>query len=354
MHIDGKEILRHFSPKRIIWPVLIGLGVTLWLILKDFDAGVFRAIEWTGSSTFWFLLSIVSIVVRDWAYMVRIRVLTDEYLNWKRAFIVIMLWEFSSALAPGMLGGGFLFAIFILNREGINMGRSITAIMNSSFLDGIFLAIMAPLVYFTASKEALFSGIHLQTNLGNSIFYTFWTVYFLILAYKLFVAYALFVNPHFVKRLMTGLFSIPLLKRWKSNATETGEQLVIASNGLKGKDRKYWMWCIGTTFASWTARYSIVNCIIHAFHHGKSIDDYVVYGKQVIMGIIILLSPTPGGSGLAEFMFTDFLGEFISKGLAPTLSVIWRMMSYYPYLVIGAILLPRWIRTHFKMDKLKF
>jgi uncharacterized protein (TIRG00374 family) len=71
------------------------------------------------------------------------------------------------------------------------------------------------------------------------------------------------------------------------------------------------------------------------------------------MGIIILLSPTPGGSGLAEFMFTDFLGEFISKGLAPTLSILWRMLSYYPYLFIGAIILPRWIRTHIKLEKLK-
>jgi len=353
MHLDGKEVLKHFSPKRILWPVLIGLLVTAWLFFKDFDPAVFEAITWTTSSTFWILMAIVSVVIRDWAYMVRIRILTENYLDWKRSFVVIMLWEFSSALAPGMMGGGFIFAIFILNREGINMGRSITAIMNSSFLDGIFLAVMAPLVYFTASKSALFSGIHLEGSLGNSIFYTFWTVYFLILAYKLFVAYALFVNPEFVKRLLLGLFSVPLLRRWKTGAVETGDQLVIASNGLKGKSWRYWAWSIGATFASWSARYSIVNCILHAFPTGKAVDDYVVYGKQVIMGIIILLSPTPGGSGLAEFMFTDFLGEFIAKGLAPSLSILWRMLSYYPYLFIGAILLPRWIRKYIKMERLK-
>ena len=70
----------------------------------------------------------------------------------------------------------------------------------------------------------------------------------------------------------------------------------------------------------------------------------IVYGKQVIMGIIILLSPTPGGSGIAELMFTDFLGEFIHKGLAPTLGILWRLISYYPYLIVGALILPRWIR----------
>jgi len=353
MQTDAREILKHFSPKKIIWPVLIGLGVTAYLFFKDFDIDAFRAIRWNTNSTFWFFLAIVSVIVRDWAYMIRIRVLTDNHLDWRRAFIVIMLWEFSSALAPGMIGGGFIFAILILNREGILMGKSITAILNSSFLDGIFLAIMAPFVYFLASKDALFSGVHLNTSFGESIFYTFWTVYFLILAYKLFVAYALFINPRFVKKLLVSLFSAPLLRRWKRQAVNTGEQLVIASNGLKNKTANYWAWCIGATFVSWTARYSIVNCILHAFHDNNQINDFVVYGKQVIMGIIILLSPTPGGSGLAEYMFTDFLGEFIAKGLAPTLSIIWRTLSYYPYLIIGAIILPRWIRSHIKLEKLK-
>ncbi len=353
MQTDPREILKVFSPKKIIWPILIGLCVTAFLFLKDFDKEAFSAVKWNLNSSFWFFLAIVSVVIRDWAYMIRIRVLTDQHLDWKRAFIVIMLWEFSSALAPGMIGGGFIFAIFILNREGLHMGKSITAILNSSFLDGIFLAVMAPFVYFMASKDALFSGIHLNTSFGNSVFYTFWTVYFLILAYKLFVAYALFVNPQFIKKLLLYMFSAPLLRRWKRQARETGDQLVIASNGLKNKSKKYWMWCLGATFVSWTARYSIVNCILHAFHGTTALNDFVIYGKQVIMGIIILLSPTPGGSGLAEFMFTDFLGEFISKGLAPTLSILWRMLSYYPYLLIGAILLPRWIRKHIKLEKLK-
>jgi uncharacterized protein (TIRG00374 family) len=70
------------------------------------------------------------------------------------------------------------------------------------------------------------------------------------------------------------------------------------------------------------------------------------------MGIIILFSPTPGGSGLAEFIFSDFLGEFIPQGLSASLGLLWRLISYYPYLFIGAILLPRWIRLHFSREEM--
>jgi uncharacterized protein (TIRG00374 family) len=293
-------------------------------------------------------------VVRDGAYMIRIRALTDQQLTWRQAFSVIMLWEFASALAPGMLGGGFVFAIFILNRERINMGRSITAIMLSSFQDGVFLAIMAPLVYFTIGRERLFSTLDVNNlspvTFGEGFYYTFWAVYFIILAYKIFVAYALFINPRFIKWLLIKMFSLPVLRRWKRNALETGNQLVIASNGLKNKSRKFWIHSFGGTFLSWSARYTIVNCLILAFHN-VPVDNYIIFARQVIMGIIILFSPTPGGSGLAEFMFADFLGEFIPKGLSASLGLLWRLISYYPYLFIGAIILPRWIRNHFKRDE---
>ena len=350
---EHRKILKQFSPGRIILPILLGLGVAVWLFLREFDPEAFRKIIWTTSSTLWLLLAGVSIFIRDFAYMVRVRALTDYELGWYRSFIVIMLWEFSSALVPGMFGGGFLFAIFILNKEGINMGKSITAIMNSSFLDGIFLATMAPLVYWLIGKEALFSSVNIDTTVGSSIFYTFWVVYFSIIGYKILIAYALFVNPHFIKSLLLKLTSLPLLNRWHQNAIETGGQLIIASKGLKNQNSRYWIITIISTFASWIARFSIVNCIIHAFHGESVVSDAVVYGKQVVMGIIILLSPTPGGSGLAEYIFSNFLNEFIPNGLASALGFLWRILSYYPYIFVGAIILPRWLKSHFKLDQFK-
>jgi len=347
MQTDDGEILKNLRAGKIVLPVLLGLSVAMYLLLRNFDIQAYRQIEWSWHSTFWIGMALLMMVIRDYAYMVRIRVLTDRFLTWRNAFNVIMLWEFSSAVAPAILGGGFIFAIFIINREKVNMGKSITAVMFTSFLDGIFLAVMAPLVYFIVGKENLFSSIDpsslQQMAFGKGFYYSFWAIYFLILAYKLFVAYALFVNPRFIKWLLIKIFSLPLLKKWKQNALTTGNQLVIASAGLQKQNAKYWALSLVATFASWTARYSIVNCIILAFNN-DGINNLIIYGRQVIMGIIMLGSPTPGGSGVAEFMFSDFLGEFIPLGLAASLGLLWRLISYYPYLFVGAIILPRWIR----------
>src|SRR5436190_1875782 len=288
MQTDAKQLLKTFRPIRILLPVMIGLGAATYLLLHNFDRTAFQNIHWTSNTTYWICIAFLMMVVRDGAYMVRIRALTDLELSWRSAFVVIMLWEFSSALAPGMIGGGFIFAIFILNREGVNMGKSITAVLLSSFQDGVFLAIMAPVVYFIEGKVKLFSTLDMDNvspvTFGSGFFYSFWTVYFIILAYKVFVAYALFFNPRFVKCLLLKLFSLPVLRRWKPSALETGNQLVIASNHLKNKSKRFWILSFGGTFVSWTARYTIVNCLILAFNN-VSVDNFLIYARQVIMGI---------------------------------------------------------------------
>jgi uncharacterized protein (TIRG00374 family) len=356
MQTDESHILKSFRPGKIALPVILGLSVAFFLLIRNFDKEAYFRIEWSWHSTLWIGMALMMMVIRDYAYMVRIRVLTDNFLTWRNAFNVIMLWEFSSAIAPAILGGGFIFAIFILNREKVNMGQSITAVMFTSFLDGVFLAVMAPLVYFIIGKENLFSSIDpgsiQKIAFGKGFFYSFWTIYFLILAYKLFVAYALFVNPRFIKWILIKIFSLPLLRKWKQHALSTGNQLVIASSGLQKQNLRYWLLSLAATFASWTARYSIVNCIILAFNN-DAVNNFIIYGRQVVMGIIMLGSPTPGGSGLAEYIFSDFLGQFIPDGLSASLGLLWRLISYYPYLFIGAIILPRWVRRRLiRMQKI--
>ena len=342
---DERSILKRFSLGKILLPVFIGLGTTALLVWNASSKAPSQPLVWTWSTTGWMLLALFSLFMRDWMYILRIRHLTDRSLSWWRTIVVIMLWEFASALAPGIIGGGFFFAIWILSREGIDAGKSITVITFTSFLDGIFIVVMAPLVYFTVGRQELFSGMDTSGSwAGMGFFVIFWVVFSIIVVYKLFVAYALFVNPLFVKKALVGIFSLKFIRRWRRNMVTTGDQLIIAAGGLKQRGWSYWWPALLTTFLSWTARFSIVNCIVHAFHPDMGFaNDAVMYGKQVIMGIIVLLMPTPGGSGIAEIIFRDFLGMYISVG-PDKLAFVWRLMSYYPYIAIGAFLLPRWVR----------
>jgi hypothetical protein len=99
------------------------------------------------------------------------------------------------------------------------------------------------------------------------------------------------------------------------------------------------------TFLSWTARYWVVNFMLLAFIPVS--EHFLIYARQLVMWVIMLMSPTPGGSGIAEFAFSGFLREF-TLGLGAAFALLWRFLTYYPYLFVGSIVLPGWVkRTHF-------
>jgi uncharacterized membrane protein YbhN (UPF0104 family) len=62
------------------------------------------------------------------------------------------------------------------------------------------------------------------------------------------------------------------------------------------------------------------------------------------MWIMMLIMPSPGGSGFVETIFGDYMAEFIPLGFVALMALLWRFITYYPYLIIGAFVLPKWVK----------
>ncbi|MGL5912949.1 MAG: lysylphosphatidylglycerol synthase transmembrane domain-containing protein, partial [Bacteroidales bacterium] len=121
---------------------------------------------------------------------------------------------------------------------------------------------------------------------------------------------------------------------------------------LRYRSWRFWLSSFAATFISWTSRYSVVNALFLAFFAVG--DHLLVFARQLVMWIMMLVSPTPGGSGFAEFIFREFLGEFIpSAGLIVVIALLWRLITYYLYLLIGAIVLPQWLKSQWAGKKPK-
>ena len=119
-----------------------------------------------------------------------------------------------------------------------------------------------------------------------------------------------------------------------------GNDVVMSSKEFRGKSFWFWTKAYLSTVISWSSRFLAVNFLILAF---TPIGNHLlIFVRQLVMWIILLISPTPGSSGVAEFAFPIFLGEFLPIGTSTTLSVLWRTYTYYPYIVLGLIVLPIW------------
>lgn len=352
LNLSYKNIAHQLHPRRIIIPVALGIGVVLWLILRDFDVNVFREINFTWKSVFWLVIAWCCMIGRDLGYMIRIRILSENDLNWRQAFRVIMLWEFTSAITPSTVGGTAVAVVFI-HKEGLSVGRSTAVVLATSFLDELYFVIMFPLILLIVGKDILFTTSFEGTGgaLMNNLTFVAVAGYGLILAWVLFVGYGLFLNPEGIRKTIIWLFRLPILRRFQESALKAGNDIVESSHELKRKPFLFWLKAITATFLSWTSRYWIINAILMAFFAIE--EHFLIFARQLVTWIMMILSPTPGGSGFAEIILGRYISDAIPVdavhvgSVALAMAIIWRMISYYPYLIIGASIIPGWIQRKF-------
>jgi uncharacterized protein (TIRG00374 family) len=349
MKLDNKQIFATLNPNKVWFPVLIGLGIVFLMFYLDPNINAQTLKGVFDGSVWWIFLAVVVILFRDLGYIYRIRAVTDRQLTWGRALYVIILWEFASAVTPSVVGGSAV-AIFILNKEGIKLGKAIAYVMVTAILDNLFFVIGAPIILYFAQGNIFPASRIMEMRFGRSIEVLFWISYGLYASYSLVMAMALFYKPRVFKWVLLKIYSIKWLRKWKHSANEYGNQIIEASKELIGKNYKYWLPILGATIFIWSSRYLMLNALIGAYETLTISEHVVIFARQVIMWIVMMISPTPGSSGTAEFFFGQFFAEFLN-GYTFVTSILWRMLSYYPYLILGAIFLPRWIKQVFFKKK---
>jgi len=347
MDLDTKKIFKTLNPNKIWLPVILGIGIVFYLILTDDKFSPSQLILGKDAAIFPMILAVLVLLARDVGYVYRIRVITDNNLTWTSSIYVIILWEFASAVTPSVVGGTAV-AIFILWKEGLNLGKSLSYVLLTAVFDNLFFVIAAPIALALAGND-IFPQVTFQDGSKNLTF-IFFASYSLIALYTFIMAFALFINPRLVKWLLIKITFNRLLKRWRYAAYERGNEMMWASNQLKGKKFSYWFKISVSTIFIWSARYLMVNCLIEAYVDLNLTQHVLVFGKHIILWISMLLSPTPGSSGAAEYLFPVFYESFLGE-YSLVVALIWRAFTYYPYLLLGAIFLPKWIRKVFFKKK---
>ncbi len=350
---------KRISGIRVFYPIIIGLGVVLFFYFKDYNPKAMEVLKFTSRTFMFIILAFMFMAMRDIGYMFRVRVLSSHELSWIKAFRVIMLWEFSSALLPSAVGGTTIAPLYI-HKEGLTLGRSTAVVLATSFLDELYFILMFPMLLLTITTHKLFAvGVH---GTGGEVFsltneFLWFAVigYTMKFFYSIFLGYGLFINPRGLKWLLMFIFKLPFLRRWRYGAHITGSEIIASSVELKNKPFSFWAKAFGATFFSWCSRYLVVNALFLAFFTVS--DHFLLFARQLVMSNMQLIAPTPGASGFSEFFFTRYLADFVLAdthyvgSIIAVIVLFWRMVSYYPYLLIGSIILPSWIRKNFGKKK---
>ncbi|MCP4520256.1 MAG: flippase-like domain-containing protein [Cytophagales bacterium] len=344
--LKREDLEKTFSPLRIYSAIALGLGATAYLFYTQNEGKNFETIlsELAQPNFLWIFLAIFVLFIRDLGYIFRIRYLTNKELDWKGSLYVILLWEFSSAVTPSVVGGTAV-AVFLLSKEGIKFGKALAYVMLTAILDNAFFLLSAPVVLLASGLDVFPQDKSVLFEIPLSIKTLFFISYSLILIYTSIMSYALFLKPKSFKWILIKVTSFKLLKKWNETATQYGSDIILASQELKNKGINYWAKAILSTIFVWSARYFLLNCLFAAYKEGMDFSLHLdTFSKQIILWITQLISPTPGGSGFTMYFLTKiFAGGTLIVGIG----LIWRILTYFTYLILGSIALPRWLKRVF-------
>lgn len=352
---DQHKVLKSISPYRIVIPALLGLAGVFYMLWRNFDPAEFQRIQWTNHVFLWIGLGVVTVLIRDLSYAMRLRALTAGELSWWKCIEVVIIWEFSSAVSPSALGGSAV-AFFILSQEKLSVARTVTIVTYTIVLDALFMLCTLPILFAIFGWDILRPGAHTFADLGRWGYLAL-GFYFFMIGYSIVFAYGIFWGPHQMKRLLGWATNNRLLRRFHQGALKLGEDLVIASQGLKEQSWQVHLQAVVGTLLAWFFRFLLISCLIIAFTPELPLNfkfQAELYARLQSMFFVIMFSPTPGGAGIIELAFNGFLTDYVhSNTHATVISTIWRLLSYYLYLILGALVVPNWIRKVFAGRKEK-
>lgn len=341
---EEKKILQSVKTSKIILPIVLGLSIVFYLIWSQWDAEAFAKITWGGKTIFWLLLAVMTYFIRHAIYAWRLRILSLKAFSWKKCMELIVLWEFSSAVSPTSVGGSAV-ALFFLAQEKISSARAVSIVLYTMVLDTIYFIITLPLLFLIFGPVILRPDSLSFQDLGT-LGITFISLILFMLGYTVIFFYGLFINPRRIQGFLNWLSNRRILKRFSQGLKETATDVVAASEDLKSKRWSFHFHAFLSTTGAWVTRFLALYFIILALVNGLPSGIWshmTLLGRGEMMHSMIQFYPTPGGAGLTEITFGGFYSDFIPIGIAFVVALVWRLITYYPYLIAGAIIIPNWL-----------
>jgi hypothetical protein len=337
-----EKAARTLNPKSVWLPVIIGFSVIAVSLANDenFTWESFSAITKIAPGAL--LVTLLLLFLKDFFNMLRVRHLSGGEFSMANVIYVVLLWEFAIAVTPPIIGATAVL-VYIMLKEGLSFGKALAYTMLAAIMDNFFFLTASPMVLLLSGGAVIPDSGAAASALGGSLEYLFYLSYGSILFFTVFMSSAILFLPRTIRKLLESLMSLSWLRRWKPAVMKQSQELEFASRVLKGKSFSFWLSLIGFTYLVWLLKYGIVNSLMAGFVPMGLGDHLLSIGRHLIMWVVMLVSPSPGNAGSAEIIFDAFYAEILGESTFAT-SLIWRMVTFYPYLIIGALILPGWSR----------
>lgn len=312
--------------------IFVVLSLVLYFSLKDNYQEIIDNIK--NMNIIWLIISIIILIISRIFSAVSSYQMTkanDHHVSFLRAIQINLIIPFFHGVTP-FAGGGQPMEIYYLHNEKIPLGKSTNIVLQNFVVYQTALIIISLIAVAYNSIFDLFPANSLIKQLviiGFIINFLVWLFTLLVSLSKKFNQVILKITLFILKK-----FNKPALKekitRYLSNLHKNATTII--------KHKKSSLLSLFANILSLICLYSIPYLVLTGMGitNLNIIETIVATSYIMIMGSFV---PIPGGTGGLEYGYMYFFNYLIGGSILTSSMLVWRFVSYYLAMIIGAIVL---------------
>lgn len=322
--------------KNIIILLLVTFLV-FYLIMKDDFSTKLNLIL---SMNKWWLLCAVLFILAYWLLQtISLHAITPDNDD-KPSFWTLLkstiICNFFSAITPSATGGQ-PFQIYFLKKNGLHLGTATNLVVSQSTLYQIALVIFGT---FAIILNYFFDFFPNDLVLKKLVIIGY-IVNVLVIVLLIFVSRSKKASRFLIMKIIRFLHKIKLLRnvdKMQNKVDNTIEKFYDSSIAL-GNNKKIIFKGIVYNLLAFVCLYIVPLFVFYALGNYGNINGLEVLVSSAYVMLIGAFVPIPGGSGGIEYAFINFFGFFITGSKLLAILLMWRFITYYLSIIIGAIVL---------------
>lgn len=260
----------------------------------------------------------------------------NKKYSFKKTFSLILKTQFFNGVTP-FATGGQPFQVIMLKKDGVKLSHATNIIIQNFIVYQIALVLLGIIAVVTNYFMHYFEKVRLLKYLVTLGF----VINILVTVLLFVVAFAVKFNKtsgnliiKLLKKIRIVKDPVKATKKWQDYVENFHDGALLL---LQNK----WLFCKGVLYnlMALCALYLVPLVLLYGIGYFSSINSYeaiITSAYVMIMGSFV---PVPGGTGGLEYGFITFYGNFIKGPALKTTMLLWRFITYYVGVIIGAMVL---------------
>lgn len=326
------ELIKNIKKNTII--LLLITFIVLFIILKD---DLNNIIETLSTMNYFYViiaifLFLLSIILK--AYVTYKTVNDNEKISLKEATKHHLITQFFNGITPFSTGGQPM-EIYMLTEHQIKLSEATNITIQNFIFYQTALVIYGILAVTYNSIFHIFPNIPILRNLVLLGF----VINSLVAIGLFFITFSKKTTEKMVHIAIKVLVSLKIIKDEKEKREAWDEKVKEFHTGAQTlrKRKKLFIGGVLLNLLSLSFLYIIPLFIVYGLNDFTSLNIFDTLTSSAYVLIMGSFVPIPGASGGIEYGFLKFYGNFIPKAILSATLLIWRFITYYLGIILGAL-----------------